>query len=80
MAFVDEVTIYAKAGHGGSGVVRWLHIKGKERAGPAGGDGGKGGDIVFEAVRDLAVLSNYRYSAALETIITSMVQMASQLY
>jgi GTP-binding protein len=62
MAFVDEVTIYAKAGHGGSGVVRWLHIKGKERAGPAGGDGGKGGDIVFEAVRDLAVLSNYRYS------------------
>jgi GTP-binding protein len=62
MAFVDEVTIYAKAGHGGSGVVRWLHIKGKEKGGPAGGDGGKGGDIIFEGVRDLGVLSNYRYS------------------
>lgn len=62
MAFVDEVQIYAKAGHGGSGVVRWLHIKGHERAGPAGGDGGKGGDIVFEGVRDLAVLANYRFS------------------
>jgi GTP-binding protein len=62
MAFVDEVTIYAKAGHGGSGVVRWMHIKGKEKGGPSGGDGGKGGDIIFEGVRDLAVLSNYRYS------------------
>lgn len=61
MAFVDEVTIYAQAGHGGSGVVRWLHIKGKEKGGPAGGDGGRGGDIILEGVRDLAVLSNYRY-------------------
>jgi GTP-binding protein len=62
MAFVDEVTIYAQAGHGGSGVVRWLHIRGKEKAGPAGGDGGRGGDIIFEGVRDLGVLSNYNYS------------------
>jgi GTP-binding protein len=61
MAFVDEVTIHATAGHGGSGVVRWLHIQGNEKAGPAGGDGGRGGDIIFEGVRDLAVLSNYRY-------------------
>ncbi len=61
MAFVDEITIHATAGHGGSGVVRWLHIKGTEKGGPAGGDGGKGGDIIFEGVRDLAVLSNYRY-------------------
>ncbi|MBA3789544.1 GTPase ObgE [Patescibacteria group bacterium] len=62
MAFVDEVTIYAQGGHGGSGVVRWMHIKGKEKGGPSGGDGGKGGDIIFEGVRDLAALSNYRYS------------------
>jgi GTP-binding protein len=61
MAFVDEVTIHATAGHGGSGVVRWMHIKGTEKGGPSGGDGGKGGDIIFEGVRDLAVLSNYRY-------------------
>jgi GTP-binding protein len=62
MAFVDDVTIYAQAGHGGSGVVRWLHIRGKEKGGPAGGDGGRGGDIIFEGVRDLAVLSNYNYT------------------
>src|ERR1700760_2365611 len=61
MAFVDEVIIHANAGHGGAGVVRWLHMKGKDRGGPAGGDGGRGGDIIFEGVRDLAILSNYKY-------------------
>src|ERR1019366_8615843 len=62
MAFVDEVTIHATAGHGGSGVVRWMHIRGNEKGGPSGGDGGRGGDIIFEGVRDLGVLSNYRYA------------------
>jgi GTP-binding protein len=62
MAFVDEMQIHAKAGHGGNGVVRWLHIKGNEKAGPAGGDGGRGGDIILRAVRDLGVLARYRFS------------------
>jgi GTP-binding protein len=62
MAFIDEMNVKAFAGKGGSGVIRWLHIKGNERAGPAGGDGGRGGDIVIEGVRDLAVLSSYRYA------------------
>jgi GTP-binding protein len=61
MAFVDEVTIRARAGKGGDGVIRWLHIKGTEKGGPAGGDGGNGGDIILEGVRDLAALSRYRY-------------------
>lgn len=61
MAFVDELRIHATAGHGGPGVVRWLHIKGNEKGGPAGGDGGRGGDIVVEGVRDLAALAAYRY-------------------
>ena len=61
MAFVDEVTIHAEAGRGGDGVVRWLHAYGKEKGGPAGGDGGKGGDVVLVAVRDLAALAQYRY-------------------
>ena len=60
MAFVDEVTISAKAGKGGDGVVRWLRLKGMAKGGPAGGDGGKGGDIVLKAVRDLNVLYRYR--------------------
>lgn len=60
MAFVDEITITAKAGKGGDGVVRFLHLKGKEKGGPSGGDGGKGGDVILKAVRDLNVLYRYR--------------------
>lgn len=62
MAFVDEMRLHAIAGHGGPGVVRWLHLKGLEKGGPAGGDGGRGGDIIVEAVRDLAALAAYRYT------------------
>ncbi len=64
MAFVDEVIIRAKAGKGGDGVVRWLHIKNNEHAGPSGGDGGKGGDVVVRAVRDIAMLSHFRFEKA----------------
>lgn len=62
MALIDHMTLHATAGRGGDGVVRWLHIKGKEKGGPSGGDGGKGGDIIIEGVRDLAILAQYRYS------------------
>lgn len=62
MAFVDEITVRAASGHGGPGVVRWLHIKGNEKAGPGGGDGGRGGDVILEGVRDLAALAAYRYT------------------
>lgn len=61
MAFIDDITVHASAGRGGDGVVRWLHIKGKEKGGPSGGDGGRGGDVVIEGVRDLAALSHYQY-------------------
>src|SRR3989344_1619560 len=60
MAFTDEITIFAKAGRGGNGVVRWLHEKGKEWSGPAGGDGGKGGDVYVVSVRDTHLLSKYK--------------------
>jgi len=62
MAFIDELTVFAKAGKGGDGVVRWLHAKGKEFGGPSGGDGGKGGDVYVRGVRDLNVLMRYRTS------------------
>ncbi len=62
MAFIDEMQVHAVAGKGGNGVVRWLHLKGKERGGPAGGDGGRGGDIVVEGVHDLAILAAYRFT------------------
>ena len=57
---VDEIKIRASAGRGGNGVVRWLHEKSKEFGGPVGGDGGKGGDVYFRAVRDVNVLAKYR--------------------
>lgn len=61
MAFVDEITIYAEAGKGGDGVVRWLRTKTNARGGPSGGDGGKGGAVILVGVRDLAALARYRH-------------------
>ncbi len=60
MAFIDEIQFHIKAGDGGNGVVRWRHEKGKEFAGAAGGNGGKGGDVYLKAVRDLGILARYR--------------------
>ena len=61
MAFVDELKIHIRAGRGGDGVVRWLHEKGKEFMGPAGGNGGRGGNVSVQAVSDLNILSHYRH-------------------
>lgn len=60
MAFIDELKIRIKAGRGGDGVVRWLHEKGKEFLGPAGGNGGNGGDVYARAVRDIGILASYK--------------------
>lgn len=60
MAFIDEIHFHAKAGNGGTGVVRWRHEKGKEFAGAAGGNGGPGGDVYVRAVRDINVLARYK--------------------
>ncbi|HEY9480686.1 MAG TPA: GTPase ObgE [Candidatus Paceibacterota bacterium] len=66
MAFVDEIDFHVKAGKGGDGVERWLHEKSKEFMGPAGGNGGKGGDVYFEAVRDIGILASYRNTKLFE--------------
>jgi GTP-binding protein len=60
MAFVDEVTIFAKAGDGGDGVVRFRHEKYIDKGGPSGGDGGNGGDVYALAVRDVHLLAKYK--------------------
>lgn len=59
MAFVDEITVHIRAGHGGNGVVRWRHEKGKDKAGAAGGNGGFGGDVYVRGVRNLNILAKY---------------------
>ncbi len=60
MAFIDEIIIYAEAGRGGNGVVRWRQEKFIPKGGPAGGDAGRGGDFYVQAVRDIHVLSKYK--------------------
>ncbi len=60
MAFIDELKIYAEAGRGGDGVVRWRQEKFVPKGGPAGGDGGRGGDFYVQAVRDIGILAQYK--------------------
>lgn len=60
MAFIDEVKLHIRAGDGGDGVERWLHERGKEFSGPAGGNGGRGGDVYARAIRDIGILNNYK--------------------
>jgi len=66
MAFVDELKINIKAGNGGDGVVRWLHVKSLEFAGPSGGNGGRGGSVYVRAVSDIGILARYKNSKAFE--------------
>ncbi len=61
MSFIDELNVRIKAGAGGDGVVRWLHEKGKEFLGPAGGNGGRGGDVYVVGSSDLSMLARYRH-------------------
>ncbi len=62
MKFLDQAKIYLRSGDGGDGVVAFRREKFLEFGGPDGGDGGKGGDIVFEAVPNLNTLIDFRYA------------------
>lgn len=61
MQFLDQCKIYLKSGSGGRGAMSFRREKFIEFGGPNGGDGGRGGDIVFEAVENLNTLIDYRY-------------------
>ncbi len=62
MKFLDEAKIHLRSGDGGDGVVAFRREKFIEFGGPDGGNGGKGGDIVFEAVENLNTLIDFRYT------------------
>ena len=62
MKFLDQAKIYTRSGDGGDGVVAFRREKFMEFGGPDGGDGGRGGDVVFEAVDNLNTLIDFRYT------------------
>jgi GTP-binding protein len=62
MKFLDQAKIYVRSGDGGDGVVAFRREKHIEFGGPDGGDGGRGGDVVFQAVENLNTLIDFRYT------------------
>jgi GTP-binding protein len=62
MKFLDQAKIHLRSGDGGNGVVAFRRERFIEYGGPDGGNGGKGGDIVFEAVPNLNTLIDFRYT------------------
>jgi GTP-binding protein len=62
MKFLDEAKVWVKAGDGGDGVIAFRRERFVEYGGPDGGNGGKGGDIIVQAVDGLNTLIDYRYA------------------
>ncbi len=59
--FIDRVKIFVKGGRGGNGAVAFLREKYRPRGGPAGGDGGKGGDVILVATSRKHTLLDFKY-------------------
>ena len=64
--FVDTAKIFVQAGRGGNGAVSFRRELYIEKGGPDGGDGGRGGDVIFRATKDLNTLLNFRYKPELK--------------
>ncbi len=62
MKFLDQAKIYLRSGDGGNGVVAFRREKFMEFGGPDGGDGGRGGDVIFTAEQNLNTLIDFRYT------------------
>jgi GTP-binding protein len=65
MRFIDEAKVYVRAGKGGDGAVAFLREKYRPFGGPAGGDGGRGGDVILEVDAGLASLLDFKYKPRL---------------
>jgi GTP-binding protein len=63
--FIDEIKVFARAGHGGKGCVAFLRETFRPKGGPSGGNGGRGGDVILEADHDLNNLIAQYYTPRL---------------
>jgi len=59
--FIDRVKIYVRSGHGGPGCIAFRREAYVPKGGPSGGDGGKGGDVIIRADRQLGTLIDLKY-------------------
>jgi GTP-binding protein len=64
--FIDTAKVFIQAGKGGNGVVSFRHEIYVDKGGPDGGDGGKGGNVVFEASKDVNTLLDFRFKPELK--------------
>ena len=63
--FIDQVKVYARAGHGGKGCVAFQREAYRPKGGPSGGNGGRGGSVILEADHDINNLVNQYYTPRL---------------
>jgi GTP-binding protein len=64
--FIDTAKVFIQAGKGGNGAVSFRHEIYVDKGGPDGGDGGQGGDVVFEATENLNTLIDFRFKPELK--------------
>lgn len=60
--FIDEVTLKIKAGDGGNGMLAWRREYQEDKGGPFGGNGGRGGNIIFKVESGVSTLMDFRYN------------------